>query len=301
MKILLTGATGFIGSALTRRLLEDGHEVYAWVRDLQRANSVLGNQVLCFEELEQIRHEEIGAVINLAGEPIADMRWTDSRKQILLHSRVGVTRQLVDFFENQHRQPSVVLSGSAIGYYGNQDRNLTLDESADASPGFSHTLCEQWETEAQRFASQTTRVCFLRTGIVLGRGGGVLAKMSFPFKLGLGGPIGNGLQVMSWIHLQDWINACLFLLSRDELSGPFNMVSPNPVDNQTFTRVLARALHRPAFFRVPCFLLKMILGETAELLCRGQRVVPKKLLFAGYKFKYTNINQAMTDVVAPDR
>lgn len=297
MKILLTGSTGFIGRALTRRLLEQEHTVYAWVRDLNRAKSLLDNRVKCFQELEEIREVEIDAIINLAGEPIADKRWTEERKQLLLASRVGITDKLFEFYANQNNPPAVVLSGSAIGFYGSQDRQLPLDESSDPVDGFSHSLCDQWETAALRFASDNTRVCLLRTGIVLGKGGGALGKMLLPFRLGLGGPVGKGQQVMSWIHIQDWINACLFLLSRDELSGPFNLVSPNPVDNQTFTRALARAVHRPAFFRVPCFLLKMMLGEAAELLCEGQRVIPKKLLFAGYQFEFTHVEKALADIV----
>lgn len=300
MKILLTGATGFIGSTLTRRLLDDGHDVYCWVRDLPRAMSILDSKAQCFERLEGIPDINIDAIINLAGEPIADRRWTESRKQVLLDSRIKTTYQLVDFFRGKDIQPSVVLSGSAIGYYGSQDRQLPLDESSDPVEGFSYTLCDEWEAAALQFASEHTRVCLLRTGVVLGQGGGALKKLLPPFRLGLGGPIGNGQQVISWIHIQDWIDACIFLLSRKELSGPFNLVSPNPVDNKSFSRALARALHRPAFFRVPCFVLKMLMGEVAELLCEGQRVIPKKLLFAGYQFKYKHIDQALVDVVASD-
>lgn len=297
MKILLTGATGFIGSALTRKLLVDGHDIYCWVRNLPGAVSILDKQVKCFEKLEKIQDTDIDAIINLAGEPIADKRWTDSRKQVLLDSRVKTTRELVEFFTGKKKPPSVVLSGSAVGYYGSQGSQLPLDESSEAVDGFSHTLCDDWELAALEFSSKDTRVCLLRTGVVLGKGGGALKKLLPPFRLGLGGPIGNGQQVMSWIHIHDWINACIFLLSRKELSGPFNLVSPNPVINETFTRELARVVHRPAFFRVPCFLLKMLLGEASELLCQGQRVVPKKLLFAGFKFKFTHIDQALTDVV----
>lgn len=297
MKVLLTGATGFIGQALSRKLLEQEHVVYAWVRDLARAQSGLDKNVHCFTDLEEIRDVDIDALINLAGEPIADKRWTVERKQRLLDSRVGVTQHLYDFFSTQKKSPAIVLSGSAIGYYGSQDRQLPLTESSDPVDGFSHTLCQEWEQAAMLFTRLQSRVCLLRTGIVLGKGGGALAKLLPPFRLGLGGPIGNGSQVMSWIHINDWINACLFLLSRSELSGPFNFVSPNPVDNGTFARALARTMRRPAFFRVPCFLLKMMLGDASELLCEGQRVIPEKLLFAGYRFEYEHLEQALTDCV----
>lgn len=297
MRILLTGATGFIGKALARRLIELEHEVYAWVRDTSKATSILDGRVRCIDRLEEIHDVAIDAVINLAGEPIADERWTDSRKQILLDSRIGVTNQLVEFFRSKDQQPAVVLSGSAIGFYGSQDRHVPLDESAEPVPGFSHTLCQEWEAAAQQFASNNTRVCFLRTGVVLGKDGGALKKLLLPFRLGLGGPIGNGQQIMSWIHLKDWINACLFLLTRNEISGPVNMVSSGAVDNETFTRSLARAVHRPAFFRVPCFMLKLMMGEASELLCEGQRVIPKKLLFAGFQFQFTHIDQALGDII----
>jgi len=297
LNILLTGATGFLGSALAHRLIADGHEVYAWVRSLNKAKSILDSRVHSVRALEDIRDFEINAVINLAGEPIIGKRWSQLRKQVLLSSRIDTTQQLVDFFKSQQKQPAVVLSGSAVGYYGSQDWNIILDESAKAIPGFGHTLCEQWEKAALQFVSGSTRVCLLRTGIVLGKGGGALKKMLLPFRLGLGGPIGNGQQVMSWIHLRDWIDACLFLLNREEHSGPFNLVSPNPVNNQTFSQALAMALHRPAIIRVPCFLLKTIMGESADMLCKGQRVIPDKLLYAGFKFHYKDINWALADII----
>ena len=297
MKILVTGATGFIGRPLTKVLIEQGHEVYAWVRDTGKARVLLDGQVKCYERLEDIPEPYVDAVINLAGQPIADRRWTKSRKQSLRSSRIELTYELVRFINRLEQKPRVVLSGSAIGYYGPQAADLILDEQSKSVPGFTHSLCADWETAAMSLASEATRVCLLRTGVVLGNGGGALGKMLLPFKLGLGGPIGDGQQMMSWIHQKDWINAALFLLTNDTLSGPFNLVSPNPVNNKIFTKALAEAVHRPAIFRVPCCGLKLAMGEAAELLCQGQRVVPKNLLAAGFEFEFDFIDQALTDIV----
>ena len=299
MRILITGATGFIGRHLSQTLLDQGHQVFAWVRNLDRAYTRLDARTHSVLELSELQDQdqELDAVINLAGAPIADRRWTAARKRLLYSSRIDTTHQLVDFIRSSSHKPGVILSGSAIGYYGSQPPDLTVDENFENySPGFTHTLCADWEAAATELADDRTRVCLLRTGLVLGPDGGAMAKMLLPFKLGLGGPIGNGKQVMSWIHLQDWINAALLLLNDSSLSGPFNLVSPNPVNNRSFSAALASAVGRPAFFRVPCCGLKLALGEASELLCEGQRVIPKKLLEAGYSFEFEHIEPALQDI-----
>jgi len=297
MKILFTGATGFIGRSFTRVLLDDGHEVFAWVRNLEKARNLLDSRVQAFKQFDDLQEDYFDAVINLAGAPIADKRWTESRKLLLRKSRIDLTYSLVDYIASLQQKPRVVLSGSAIGYYGIQPAESPLDESADAVAGFQHSLCADWEGAVLSLAKDSTRVCLLRTGIVLGMGGGVLGKMLLPFKLGLGGPIGDGQQMMSWIHLQDWMKTCLFLLKNESLSGPFNLVSPNPVTNEQFTKALAQAVHRPAVFRVPCFILKLAMGNTSELLCKGQRVLPKQLSDAGFQFEFTDIDSAFSDII----
>lgn len=297
MKILFTGATGFIGKTFTRVLLDGGHEVFAWVRNISKSNEVLDSRIQTVIHLDDLNEQYFDAVINLAGAPIADKRWTDSRKLLLRKSRIKLTNSLVDYMNGLEQRPRVVLSGSAIGYYGGQSADSSLDESAEFVAGFQHSLCADWEEAALQLASDTTRVCLLRTGIVLGKGGGVLGKMLLPFKLGLGGPIGDGQQMMSWIHIQDWMNACLFLLADESLSGPFNLVSPNPVKNETFSKALARALHRPAIFRVPCFVLKLAMGETSQLLCQGQSVVPERLSAAGFQFEFDDIDSAFAEIL----
>lgn len=297
MKILFTGATGFIGKSFTRVLLDQGHEVYAWVRNKTKANEALDDRIQAVIHLEDLNEQYFDAVINLAGAPIADKRWTDSRKLLLRKSRINLTNSLVGYINGLERKPSVVLSGSAIGFYGSQTAEHLLDESSEVIKGFQHSLCADWEDSALQLASDSTRVCLLRTGIVLGKGGGVLGKMLLPFKLGLGGPIGDGQQMMSWIHIQDWMNACLFILADESLSGPFNLVSPNPVKNETFSKALARALHRPAIFRVPCFVLKLAMGETSQLLCQGQSVVPERLSAAGFQFEFDDIDSAFAEIL----
>jgi len=297
MKILFTGATGFIGKAFTRVLSDNGHEVFAWVRNMDKARTLLDSRVQAFMRFDDLQEDYFDAVINLAGAPIADKRWTDSRKLLLRKSRIDLTNLLVDYMNTLEQKPRVVLSGSAIGYYGSQPANSLLDESAEAVAGFQHSLCADWEAAALSLASDSTRVCLLRTGIVLGLGGGVLGKMLLPFKLGLGGPIGDGQQMMSWIHIQDWMNACLFLLTNESLSGPYNLVSPNPAKNEKFSKALAQAVHRPAVFRVPCFALKLAMGEASELLCKGQRVLPERLSSAGFQFEFNDIDSAFADII----
>jgi len=300
LNILLTGATGFIGKRLSQKLISHEHQVVAWVRNKNKAKAVLDQKITCVERLEELKEPQFDVIINLAGEPIADKRWTAARKLTLRSSRIDLTEKLIKYIKSLNKKPKVILSGSAIGYYGSQRPDLELDENSDSIDGFTHTLCADWETAAASLADDTTRVCLLRTGIVLGKGGGVLGKMLLPFKLGLGGPIGNGQQIMSWIHLQDWIKAALFLIENEDLSGPFNLVSPNPVSNKEFTSALAKTVHRPAIFRVPCAFLKLVMGESAELLCEGQRVIPKRLLDAGFKFDFDLLEPALNNVVAKE-
>lgn len=297
MNILLTGATGFLGVPLTRRLLSEGHTVVAWVRNLNRARRRLPETVRCVESLSMLARSQFDAIINLAGEPIADRRWTGERKVVLRNSRVGVTRELARFIDSLAQPPGVILSGSAIGYYGSQPAEFALHEDSLVKDGFTHQLCRDWEEAARQLERVNNRVCMLRTGIVLGQGGGALGKMLMPFRLGLGGPIGDGQQMMSWIHIDDWIGAVLFLLANDAVSGPVNLVSPEPVTNARFARSLGKALHRPALLRVPCSGLRLVMGEGAELLCEGQKVIPRKLQDYGYRFRYPELEGALESIV----
>ena len=297
MNILLTGATGFIGQYLVPHLQQQGHEPILWVRSVKKAHQLYHNKVRCINELSTITQTDtIDGVINLAGEPIVDRRWSEQRKQQLIDSRVGITNTLVDWIAQRNTKPEVLVSGSAVGYYGDQ-QDSKLDEHSQPVDGFAHQLCAAWEAAAQRAADSGVRVCFIRTGLVLGRGGGILQKMRLPFSLGLGGIIGSGEQWMSWIHIDDEVAAITKLLTDTACVGGYNLTAPQAVTNEQFTRTLAQVLHRPAFFRTPACLLQFILGERAELLLQGQRVYPQRLLDAGFSFTFTDLAAALRQLL----
>lgn len=232
------------------------------------------------------------AVINLAGEPIVDAFWSARRKRALRESRVTLTEKLVQRIAAAEQKPKVLLSGSAVGYYGNRG-DAELYEDAVAGNDFAATLCRDWENAAFAAKAAGVRVCLLRTGLVLSNNGGLLGKMLLPFKLGMGARLGNGRQWMSWVHVEDYVAMVLRLLRDEKMSGPFNMTAPNPVRNAEFTRVLACALHRPAVLVAPDFVLRRVMGERAVLMLEGQRALPSNLANAGYQFKYPNLGGAL--------
>lgn len=296
MRVLITGGSGFIGQALTRALLARGDQVVIVSRTPERVRTQAG--LACVSGLMRVQGV-IDAVVNLAGAPIVGRRWTDARKQLLRDSRIDTTQALVDWMRRSDAPPSTLISGSAIGYYGSH-RDEVLDESAAVDVGFPHELCRDWEQAALEAGDLGVRVCVIRTGVVLGQGG-ALAKMLPAFRMGMGGPIGNGEQWMSWIHLDDEVGAILYLLDNPSLQGPFNLTAPEPVTNEVFSRTLAGALKRPAFTRVPATMMKLLLGEASELLVEGQRVVPRNLNTAGYVFKYPQLQAALKDVLKSTR
>ncbi|KHT64982.1 epimerase [Photobacterium gaetbulicola] len=300
MKILLTGGTGFIGSALISAL--DEHEVSVLSRNPTQASQTLGGSINVVASLDQFDNlDGFDAVINLAGEPIINKRWSPQQKDRICHSRWTLTQQLVDKIQASSQPPHTFISGSAVGIYGDQ-KEAVIDESFAisehvSSDDFAHRVCQRWEDIALEADSEQTRVCLLRTGIVLGKHGGALAKMLPPYQLGLGGPIGNGSQYTPWIHLQDMVAAIVFLLETPAAKGPFNLTAPQPVTNKVFSQTLAKALRRPHIFFTPAFVLKLALGEAASLLLEGQRAVPKKLETLGYDFRYKTIDMALADIV----
>lgn len=235
------------------------------------------------------------AVINLAGEPIADKRWTAEQKQRLCHSRWDITQKLVTLINASDAPPAVLISGSAAGYYGDLGEVVVTEEEPPHNE-FTHKLCARWEQIACEAQSDRTRVCLLRTGVVLAPRGGILAKMAPAFKLGLGGPIGSGRQYLAWIHIDDMVNGILWLLDND-LRGPFNMVSPYPVRNEQFANALGHALNRPAIFRVPAAAIRLLMGESSVLVLGGQRALPKRLEAAGFGFRWYDLEEALADVL----
>jgi len=295
MNILLTGASGFIAQSLIPRLLSQGHQLFALTQSKDACARLYGKQVECFTSLDDYWQLEnrpnIDALINFAGAGIADQRWSESRKAELLNSRISTTKNLIAFVSALDCKPEVLLSASAIGFYGSHFEDEPLDENANPQLGFTHDLCDSWEAVALQAEEYGVRVCLLRTGIVLGKGG-ALAKMRLPFSLGLGGRVGSGKQWMSWIHIEDEVRAIEFLLENKNAKGAFNLTAPNAVQNIEFTRLYAKSLGRPAIFPLPEIIPKLMLAEGAELLLEGQRVYPRKLLEIGFQFQHGELEEA---------
>lgn len=295
MNILVTGGTGLIGRHFIRHYGQYHYTVIS--RNLTRASSVLPSSVTLLESLNSLSDlDAFDAVINLAGEPIADKRWTQKQKNVIEKSRWHTTSRLVELFSASQAPPKVFISGSAIGYYDQEGSRVWLEESQTDNQSFAQLLCSKWEDLALE-ASPYTRVVHLRTGIVLDKKQGALAKMITPFKLGLGAQIGGGQQYMSWIHRQDMIRAMHFLLINSCCFGPFNLVSPTPVTNRHFSQALAEVLHRKIFFSIPATMLKLLMGESASLLLGSQRVAPKALEDAGFKFEYPTLEECLDSLL----
>ncbi|MBT0588047.1 TIGR01777 family oxidoreductase [Alteromonas oceanisediminis] len=297
MKILITGGTGLIGRAFIHRYAST-FQFTVLTRNPDKAKRLLPSRCQLISTLDDLTDlDTFEAVINLAGEPIADKRWTDAQKQRIEQSRYDVTRQLVDLIQASSLPPSVMISGSAIGYYGRQGSQPISEQFDDTHDEFSHRLCAEWERIAKQAASAQTRVCLLRTGVVLSDDGGALAKMMLPFKMGLGGPIASGKQYMSWIHITDMINAIYHLLNRDVSQGAYNLTAPYPETNRQFVKKLGSALHRPALIPMPEFALRILMGESADLLVYGQNVVPSALDKEGFAFLYPKLEDALAQII----
>ncbi len=296
MNILVTGGTGLIGRHLVPRLLSLGHTVTVVTRDPEKARSRFDQRVNIWKGLSDVQDvDAFDAVINLAGEPIADKRWTAAQKQRLCQSRWQITQRLVTLIKSSDNPPSVLISGSATGYYGDLGEVLVTEDEPPHNE-FTHKLCAKWEQIASQAQSDKTRVCLLRTGVVFAPQGGILAKMLPLFRMGLGGPLGTGRQYMAWIHIDDMVNGILWLLD-NALQGPFNMVSPYPVRNEQFTHTLGHVLSRPAFIRAPATAIKLLMGESAVLVLGGQRALPKRLEESGFGFRWFDLEEALHDVV----
>ena len=291
MKVVVTGGTGFLGGRLVAALRSDGHDVLVLTRRPARApgelqwdaSPSLGPWARAFEGA--------GAVVNLAGEPIAEGRWTAARKRVIRSSRVEATRAVVAAMGAAGATGAALLSGSAVGYYGTH-RDTPLDESSPAGDDFLASVCREWEAEA--IAATGARVVLLRTGFVVARDGGALPRLALPFHFLAGGPLGSGRQVMSWIHRDDWTAMVCWALANDRVRGPLNLTAPAPVTNREMAAAVGRALHRPSFMPAPAFALRLVLGEMADaLILNGQRVLPRVALTGGFAFQYESIDQAL--------
>ncbi|MBS0581687.1 MAG: TIGR01777 family oxidoreductase [Proteobacteria bacterium] len=294
MRCLITGGSGFIGLALCRSLLADGHEAVVLTRDPQRARRRLPAEVALIDRLCDAA--DVDAVVNLAGENLAERRWSEARKQALRESRLATTRDLVDWIAACKQKPRVLVSGSAVGWYGARG-DEELAEDAAAGNDFAAQLCRDWETEAAKATAFGVRVCRVRTGIVLDADGGALAKMLLPFRLGLGGPFGDGRQWMSWIAREDEVRLIRWLIDTESAQGAYNATAPMPVTNADFTRALGAALHRPAILPAPAFALRLMLGEMADLLLTGQRVIPARAQAQGFKFLRGDLAAALNVIL----
>ncbi len=292
MRILITGASGFIGRPLCRSLDQAGHELLVVSRNPDKASLVLPETATVRRSIEEFRASCAEAVINLAGEPIADGRWTDEKKRKIIESRVDATQTLVALCASQDKPPKVVVSASAMGWYGDQGSREVTEETPP-NEEFAHEICARWEAEARKAEKFGARVAIARIGLVLDSGGGMLGRMLPPFRLGLGGKLGDGNQFMPWIHREDMVRILLLLLERDDLSGPFNASAPNPVTNAEFSKKLAAQLHRPAMFPVPAAVLKLLFGEMSRLLLTGADMRPARLERAGFEFNYPKLEQAL--------
>jgi hypothetical protein len=298
-RILITGGTGFIGHVLCRELLARDYELTVFSRQPPETVKSSCGRVEAVSDLQQLRsHPGYDAVINLAGEGIADKRWSETRKQELRDSRIGVTETLVEVIRSWERAPEVLVSGSAVGFYGDQGA-ATVTEDTSPNDEVTHRLCRDWENAAKPLADDGVRVCFSRTGVVAGPGGGFLERMILPFKLGLGGRLGSGTQYMPWIHRDDVVGALIWMMENPNASGPFNVVSPNPATNAEFTRTLGKVLHRPTLFPAPGPVLKVALGEMARLLLTGQKAIPERLTQEKFEFRYPDLEQALSQSVSP--
>ncbi|MBH0072513.1 TIGR01777 family oxidoreductase [Pseudoalteromonas sp. NZS127] len=296
MHIFITGATGLIGQHLCP-FLTHHHSVTVLSRNPTKANVLLGYKINAVTNIEAVDFNNIDVVINLAGEPIVNKRWSDKQKSIIRDSRIELTKQISAAIATSDTPPHTFISGSAVGFYGRQGITPIDEENNKPHDEFSHQLCKDWENAALAAQSASTRVCLLRTGIVLAKKGGALSKMLPAFKLCLGGPIGNGEQGMSWIHIDDMTQLILFIIKNKNMTGPINATAPNPVSSKVFSKSLGKALSRPALIPMPALVLKLLMGEMADLLITGQYVLPQKALEHNYRFHFSDIDSALESLV----
>jgi uncharacterized protein (TIGR01777 family) len=301
MKILITGSSGLIGSQLIPFLEKKGNEVYRLIRDPNKISDSKifwdpENKVLDTESLENFH-----VIINLAGENIASRRWSTKQKEKILHSRINGTTLLAEKLNATRNSPQLFISASATGYYGDRGDEI-LTESSEIGSGFLADVVKNWEKSASIVKDRPIRIVYLRTGVVLSSHGGALAKMLLPFNLGLGAVVGSGNQYMPWISIEDVIQAIGFIIANEKISGPLNLVAPNPVTNYQYSKALTNALSRPLLFKAPAFALRGVLGEMADaLLLSSSRVIPQKLIDHGYSFAHPTIDEALRAIFVSRR
>ena len=305
MKIAITGATGFVGSRLVERLSASGHQILVLTRNLAAAQKVFPKSA--FPNLEIVAYTPTASgawqeaialcdgVVNLAGEPIAEKRWTPQQKQEILNSRKLGTQKIVEAIALANPKPKVLVNASAIGYYGTSE-TATFDETSPPGKDFLAQVCQAWEAEAQKVTQAGVRLVILRLGIVLGQGGAI-AKMIAPFKVFAGGPLGTGRQWFSWIYLDDLVNLIIQALTKPEMEGVFNATAPNPVRMSELAQTMGEIMQRPSWLPVPSFALETLLGEGAMVVLEGQQVLPQRTQASGFNYQYSTVKQALKEIV----
>jgi len=305
MKVAITGATGFVGSRLVKRLYGEGYRILVLTRNTAFAQKVFPSEA--FPNLEIIAYTPnvsgswqsaiagCDGVINLAGEPIAEGRWTSERKQEILNSRKLGTQKIVEAIATANPNPPVLVNASAIGYYGTSE-TATFDETSLSGNDFLAQVCQAWEAEARKVKDAGVRLVILRLGVVLGNGG-ALSKMIPPFQLFAGGPIGSGQQWFSWIHVDDLVNLILQALIKPEIEGVYNATAPNPIRMADLSQTLGQVMNRPSWLPVPAFAIEALLGDGAIVVLEGQQVLPKRTVETGFKYKYLNLQSALTQIL----
>lgn len=305
MKVAVTGATGFVGTRLVERLQQEGHQILVLTRDAERAKRVFPTSA--FPNVEIVAYTPLASgdwqthlsgcdgVVNLAGAPIAESRWTAERKKEIMDSRKIGTQKIVEAIAQADPKPAVLVNSSAIGYYGTSE-TATYDETSSAGSDFLAQVCQEWEAEAEKVKETGTRLVIVRTGIVLGKGGAI-AKMLLPFRLFAGGPLGSGKQWFSWIHIDDLVNLVLTALTRPDVEGVLNATAPQPVRMSEMSQTLGEILHRPSWLPVPAIALEVMLGDAAKVVLEGQQVLPKRTQATGFSYQYPNLKQALENVL----
>jgi uncharacterized protein (TIGR01777 family) len=302
-RIIVTGATGFIGRALCKQLVEGGYEVVALSRNPKGENESLPNRMKMVNWDARTAEgwadyaDGAYAIINLTGENIGSGRWTERKKRRILQSRLNAGEAVVQAVERAESKPKVVVQASGIGIYGNRNDEI-LDESSRLGSGFLVEVARPWEESTRKVESVGVRQVIIRTGVVLGADGGFLSRVLLPFRLFVGGRLGSGHQWIPWIHLDDEVRAIIFLMEKEDLQGVFNLTAPNPLTSIDFFRLLGKVMGRPSWLPVPGFALRLLLGEMAkELILSGQRAVPKRLLDSGYEFKYPDAESTLGEIL----
>jgi uncharacterized protein (TIGR01777 family) len=305
MRIAITGGSGFIGRRLVARLLEQGDQVLVLTRRLEQARRILGEspnlKLLPYDPYQPqawaAALEGYEGIVNLAGEPLASSRWTETKKKEIRRSRVETTQALVQALASLNQKPQVMISSSAVGYYGSHPEGDPLTETDPPAQDFLAEVCQAWEAAARSAEELGIRLAILRTGIVLGPDGGALGQMLAPFQFFIGGTIGSGKQWLSWIHREDWVSLVCFLLEQG--SGVFNATAPNPVQMEEFCRTLGQVLGRPSWLPVPELALELLLGEAAQVVLTGQKVIPQAALQMGFTFQYPQLKEALRQILLP--